>query len=125
MAARRPNAEAVIDGTGRVYLDGTLVGAILPSGFVYETQRTREHLYRKHQSFGLSRAVYNRLLGYGVRMVRIVYEGKTGRAVFMSTLAQWSPLNPSVMFVNEHGFDNQYHLPIRLMRKIEGPPVEV
>ncbi len=76
-------SEVYVDGSNNIYLNNVRVGRIYDGTFI--TKRTSQHYFRKHQGYGISKAILDFLTAQGIEKVRIVYQGKKTKFLTCNT----------------------------------------
>ena len=94
------------------------VGLLRNDNKVYQTIRTPAHIYKKHNSFGISKELLEYLeqkTKHQLRQIRIIYKDQTGITTYkigLETLKKKAKL----LEINK---EKQYHIDIETLKKIQ------
>lgn len=78
---------------------------------IYQKICKQEHYMIKHQGFGISTKELETIEQNNIRIIRIIYIGKTENKIYISTIKQWIDSNKKENYEN----DEQKFLPINEM----------
>ena len=85
------------------------------SGDTYTTWRAREHVFRKYNSFGISKSILDQLKLKGINKIIIEYKSGEHKWIYLATVDLF--LNSPLEYMN--GKDLQKHLPLKVMTKLQ------